>query len=372
MELEEIRQTVRTFALKEIPPLQNSEHGNQFPESLWKKIGEAGLAGINVPEDFDGIGLTATAIMTVIEELAKIDLGPAIFLGVHSMVSGIVLRHGTDAQKKKYLPQLASGKMLGAFALTEPQAGSDAAELKSFAEKKDGGFILNGQKCYITSAGSAGLYVVFAKTRTDAPARQSISAFLLEAPVQGLTVSAPEKKMGCELSPIASLYFDNIKLPADALIGTLHEGYKVALSGLAGGRINIAASANGLSSSAIELAKRHLLERVQFGQPLASFQGLQFMLADMMMQYEAARLLTLQAADELTTTKQSKMKASMAKCFATDSAMKITTDAVQLLGGAGYLKEYSVERLMREAKMLQIVEGTNQIQRMVIAKEILA
>lgn len=369
MELSEIRETVRTFATKEIPQSHDLPHG--FPDNLWLKIGETGLAGINIPENFGGIALDPVGIMAVMEEIAKVNTGPSIFLGVHSMVSGIINKFGNDAQKKKYLPKLASGEMLGAFALTEPQAGSDASKLKSFAEKTSNGFILNGEKCYITSAGSAQVYVVFAKTKNDGDPKKSISAFLVEAPIDGLTISAPEKKMGCELSPIASLYFSNIKLSSDSLIGELNEGYKVALSGLAGGRINIAACANGISFTAIELAKKHLLEREQFGQKLSQFQGLQFMVADMMMQYEAASLLTMSAAEELRDKKESRVKASMAKCFATDAAMKISTDAVQLLGGAGYLKEYAVERLMRDAKMLQIVEGTNQIQRMVIAREAL-
>lgn len=368
MELREIQDTVRTFAAKEIPQSHDLPQG--FPDKLWQKIGESGLAGINVPESYGGIALDPVGIMTVMEEIAKVNTGPSIFLGVHSMVCGIISKFGNESQKKKFLPKLATGEMLGAFALTEPQAGSDASKLKSFAEKTSDGFNLNGEKCYITSAGSGQVYIVFAKTKNDGDPKKSISAFILEAPVDGLTISNPEKKMGCEMSPIASLYFSNIKLASESLIGELNDGYKVALSGLAGGRINIAACANGISHTAIEFAKKHLLEREQFGQKLANFQGLQFMIADMVMQYEAAKLLTINAAEELRDKKESRLKASLAKCYATDAAMKITTDAVQLLGGAGYLKEYTVERLMRDAKMLQIVEGTNQIQRMVIAREV--
>jgi hypothetical protein len=289
------------------------------------------------------------------------------------MVSGLIERFGDTSQKEHYLPRLARGELLAAFALTESQAGSDASALKMSATRDGDDYILNGSKIYITSGGFADLYIVFAKTAPDLGAK-GISAFLVEHNAPGLSFGAAERKMGCELSPICSLFFDNVRVSRSALVGGEHAGYSVALGGLAGGRINIAACANGLSSTAIERATQFMKERSQFGRPIAEFQGLQFMLADMKIMLEAAELLTWQAAQERDIRPESEHNTtfpSYAKCFATDAAMKITTDAVQLFGGAGYLEDHGVEQLMRDAKMLQIVEGTNQIQRVVIAREML-
>jgi alkylation response protein AidB-like acyl-CoA dehydrogenase len=292
------------------------------------------------------------------------------------MVSGLLNRSANQQQRQELLPKLASGELLAAFALTEPHAGSDAQALTTEAQILADGFKLRGSKCYITSAGFADLFLVFARTTNDSGS--GISAFVVDKSTPGLTIGAPEKKMGAELSPIASLYFEDARIPHSALVGELHSGFKVALSGLAGGRVNIAACANGLSRAAIDAAVAHLKERKQFGKALAEFLGLQFMLADMHQRLQAALLLTERAAEEIDAAKSSpaqktntRLMSSVAKCFATDAAMSITTDAVQLLGGAGYIKEYQVERYMRDAKMLQIVEGANQIQRMIIAKELL-
>ncbi|MBN8549090.1 MAG: acyl-CoA dehydrogenase family protein [Deltaproteobacteria bacterium] len=370
-ELQEMRESVRKLAHKLIPQFRSSEFYNTVPRRLFSSFAELGLAGLSIPEDYDGIAASAATSAAVLEEVAAVDLGPAIFISVHSMVSGIIARGGSEDQKRRYLPKMSSGEFLGAFALTEPSAGSDARNLKSSAKRDGDTFILNGSKCYITSAGWADLYVTFAKTSENG--EEGISCFIVEANTPGLIISSPEKKMGCELSPIASLTFENMRLAKSQLLGTLHKGYATALGGLAGGRVNIAACANGLSRTAIEKAVAHLNERQQFGSKLMEFQGLQFMLADMQMKYEAARLLTLNAADLLdqaTKSPEARMAPSIAKCYATDAAMQITTDAVQLLGGAGYIKDYDVERLMRDAKMLQIVEGTNQIQRMLIAREL--
>jgi len=367
----EMRDSVRKLALKEIPKFQNEKNYNLVPRELFGLFAELGLAGMTVSEEFGGLELTPGTNLIVVEEIAAVDCGSAIFLSVHNMVCGIIQRSANPAQKKKYLNSLASGKLLGAFCLTEPSAGSDAAALKTEAKADSSGFILNGEKCYITSAGFADLYLVFART-TPAGGKDGISAFLVEKGAAGMTISSPEKKMGAELSPIASINFSDCKVPQDALLGELNSGYRIALSGLAMGRLSIAACANGISRSAIELAHSHLTQRSQFGQKLIEFQGLQFMLADMKMLCEAARALTFSAANDYEADpkhSRNKINTSMAKCFASDSCMQIATDAVQLLGGAGYIKEYKVERLMRDAKMLQIVEGTNQIQRMLIARE---
>lgn len=360
--MDELVEVTKVFAEKEIPKYQTDEHYNTLPKKLWNSLAKQGLTGINISEKYNGLGCNANICAKIYKEISKVDLGPAIFLSVHSMVSGIIERYGSEEQKKHYLPKLSSGEFLGAFALTEPTAGSDASNLKTKAINTGDSYTLNGEKCYITSAGFADVYLVFAKLD------ENISAFLVDKDAKGLSISPPEKKMGCELSPIASLTLTNVETK-NILNG---DGYKIALSGLSSGRINIAACANGISESAIELAKAHLSERTQFGEKLKSFQGLQFMHADMIILLEASKAITEKAALELTNKGDSRLLASASKCFATDSCMKITTDAVQLLGGAGYIKDYKVEKLMRDAKMLQIVEGTNQIQRMVIARAALS
>lgn len=354
-----------------LPHYQKPEFYNSLPRGLFQVFADAGVTALTVDEKFGGSSSGPRVFAAALETIAKFDVGPAIFLSVHSMVEGIIGRFGNERQKADILPRLSSGESLGAFALTEPNAGSDASSLSCQAVEDAGGYRLKGTKCYITSAGFADIYLVFAKSGGETS--QGISAFLVPASTPGLTFGPPEKKMGAELSPIASLFFDDALIPKENLLGTEGEGYRIALSGLAGGRINIAACANGLSSAAIELAIKHLNEREQFGSPLIQFQGLQFMLAEMYMKFEAARSLTKRAIEEIEAglgNGEVKLSSSMAKCFATDAAMAITTDAVQLLGGAGYIKEYTVERLMRDAKMLQIVEGTNQIQRIIIAREL--
>jgi len=372
-----IVETVERLCREEFHKYQNDTYYNTIPKALLTALGSVGLGGLAIPEEFGGLDASAVTSAKVFETMARFDAGPAIFVSVHAMVSGLISRFGSVTQKKDILPQLASGDMLGAFALTEPHAGSDAQALTTEARQVEGGFRLKGSKCYITSAGFADLYVVFARTPTTSGASE-ISAFIVPATTAGLTIGKPEKKMGAELSPIASLFFEDAIIPDTALLGELHNGFNVALSGLAGGRVNIAACANGISLAAIQAATAHLKERKQFGKALADFQGLQFMVADMYQRLRAAQLLTEQAAYELDLARLKgsgatniKLSSSAAKCFATDAAMAITTDAVQLLGGAGYIKEYAVERYMRDAKMLQIVEGANQIQRMIIAKELL-
>jgi len=371
-----VLETVTRLCQSEIPKYQHEQFYNTVPRSLFTAMCEVGLGGLSIPEQYGGIGASALTTAAVFETISRYDIGPAIFLSVHAMVSGIINRYGSDEQKTAYLPKLASGEILAAFALTEPQAGSDTAAIATEAKESTGGFSLRGNKCYITSAGFADLYLVFARTQ-DSP-DPHLSAFLMPANTPGLTWGKPEKKMGGELSPIGSLFFDDARVSPSALLGPLHGGQKVALSGLAGGRINIAACANGISRAALEDSVAYVKERHQFGHALAQFQGLQFMLADMHMKLEASQLLTLKAAEDLDllalgqgSADKIKISSSSAKCFATDSAMENTTNAVQLFGGAGYIKDYTVERYMRDAKMLQIVEGANQIQRVIIARELL-
>jgi alkylation response protein AidB-like acyl-CoA dehydrogenase len=369
-----VLETVHRVAAAEIGKYQRPEYYNTVPRELFRALCDAGLGGLSIPEEHGGIQASASTTAAVMEALARYDLGPAIFVSVHAMVSGLLSRFGTKEQKDRYLPAMATGDILAAFALTEPNAGSDAAALSTEARLEGDRYILKGNKCYITSAGFAELYLVFARTQNGKDS--GISAFLVPENTPGMTIGKPEHKMGCELSPIASLFFDQAEVSKDALLGPVNSGFKVALAGLAGGRVNIAACANGLSRSALDIAMNHIRERKQFGKALAEFQGLQFMVADMYSKLEAARLLTYKASGEIDRDRSgekadTKLSSSVAKCFATDAAMSITTDAVQLLGGAGYIKEYQVERLMREAKMLQIVEGANQVQRMIIARELL-
>jgi acyl-CoA dehydrogenase len=372
-EQQEIRENVRKLARDKIPHFQGEKEHTALPRELFNAFAQLGLTGLCIAEKYGGLGEGLVTSTTVLQEIARVDLGPAIFLSVHNMVAGLIERFASEEQKLHYLPRLARGEILGAFALTEAQAGSDAAALKTTATKQGDNYIINGSKIYITSGGFADLYIVFAKTDLAAGSR-GISAFLVDSNSAGLSYSPPEKKMGCDLSPICSLYFDQVTVDKKQLVGQENHGYGVALGGLAGGRINIAACANGLATEALSRATHFLKERSQFGKQLSEFQGLQFMLADMQMQLEAAELLTWQAAREKDLFPESSHNLSypsLAKCFATDAAMKITTDAVQLYGGAGYIREHTVERLMRDAKMLQIVEGTNQIQRLVIAREML-
>lgn len=367
----EMRESVKRLAIREIPKFQNAKYYGTVPRNLFESFAGLGLAGLAIEEQYGGIHVSYYSIQSAIEEIAAVDCGCAVFLSVHSMISGILQNFANKEQKEKYLPQLSSGKMLGAFALTEPSAGSNAANLRTTATPNTDGYTLNGDKCYITSAGFADIYVVFARLPGSQGA-DGICAFALEKNTPGLKVGKVEHKMGAELSPIASLQFDSVQVKADQRIGDQGAGYRIANSGLSGGRINIAACANGISRSAINIALKHLQEREQFGQKLIDFQGLQFILADMRMKLEAARLMTVNAALELDRDRKARhtrLTSSMAKCYASDAAMSITTDAVQLLGGAGYIHEYQVERLMRDAKMLQIVEGTNQIQRVIIARE---
>lgn len=371
-EQSEIRESVRRLARSEVPRFQKEQFYSTVPRELFKLLGSIGLTGLSIEEQYGGSSSDAETISLVIEELARIDAGPAVFLSVHLMSSKLIQRYGTDKQKKDYLPGMASGDLLGAFALSESSAGSDAAALKTKFVKSVDSYCVNGSKCWITSAGFADLYVTFARAEGNTN-KDGISAFIITPDSKGFTVGAPEKKMGCELSPIGTLEFENCSLPDTSLLGAEGRGYAIALSGLAGGRVNIGSCAIGISEAALAKAHAHLQEREQFGKKLIDMQGLQFMLADMKIKLEAARMLTWRAARTLSTDPDAlnaRIHPSIAKCFASDACMQITTDAVQLMGAAGYMKDYEVERLMRDAKMLQIVEGTNQIQRLLIAREL--
>jgi alkylation response protein AidB-like acyl-CoA dehydrogenase len=329
-----------------------------------------GLLGITIPEEYGGGGMDHTAFAILIEEISRFCASTAVIIDVHTSVGmEPILVYGTEAQKQRWLPRLASGELLGAFALTEPGAGSDAASLRTTAKTVDGGYVLNGSKTFITNLGRAGTYIVMA--RTGAPGATGVSAFVVEAGTPGLRCGRAFDKMGLNGSPTGELHLEDCRVDADALLGREGQGFAIAMSALDAGRIGISAQALGLAEGALEDAIEYLRQRQQFGQPLVEFQGLQFMLADMATQVEAARLLVYRAAALCDAGQPFTREASMAKLFCTDTAMRVTIDAVQLLGGYGYIEEYPMARRMRDAKASQIYEGTNQVQRVVIARQLL-
>lgn len=366
-ELRELGSVVAKYAQERAS--RHADDEIEYRRADFEDMAKLGLSGMSLPEKFGGTDFDALSIATALFEISRAEMGPAIYLSVHLMVCKLISSWIEDDTHLALLQDMAAGKKLGAFALTEASAGSDASALKTSAISQGDAYLLNGEKIYITSSGQADVYLVFARTSDEG--KRGISAFIVPATSEGISFGAKEGKMGCEGSPIASVLFENCRVPQSAMLGKAGDGYKIALSGLNGGRVNIAAAACGVSAHALELATSYAQERKQFGKPISDFQGLQFMLADMAIRLRASIELTRNAAALLDHGTSSNGPASIAKCFATDSAMAITTDAVQIFGGAGYLRDYPVEGLMRDAKMLQIVEGTNQIQRLVISRELL-
>ncbi len=363
----ELRELTRKFAQKELAPLiEEDERNETFRPEIIRKLGELGLTGIPTPEEFGGAGLGYQEYICVIEEIAAVNLGYAISVAVTGLPQLILSKFGTAEQKAKYIPGLASGTAIGGFALSEASSGSDAGSLRTTAKREGDHYLVNGTKLWITQGGFSETLILMA--RTGGPGPKGVSAFILEKGMEGFTTGKREKKMGIHTSHTMELVLNNVKIPVKNRIGEEGEGFKVAMSALDGGRITIGASALGISRSALAVAKNHALERQQFGKPLMEFQGISFMLADMATALEASRLLVWQAAWLRDEGKPFSKQASMAKLFASDSAMKITTDAVQVLGGSGYTQDFPAERYMREAKVLQIVEGANQVQRTVIAR----
>ncbi|HAR42618.1 MAG TPA: acyl-CoA dehydrogenase [Bdellovibrionales bacterium] len=365
----ELRDLTRKFARKEILPLvEEDEHNEHFRPELIAKLGELGLTGIPVPEDFGGAGMGYQEYICAIEELAAVNTSYAISVAVTGLPQVILNLFGNAEQKAKYIPPLAAGQAIGAFALSEASSGSDAGSLRTVAKKEGNEYILNGTKLWITQGDTASTVMVMA--RTGGPGTKGVSAFIVEKGTPGFSCGKREKKMGCSISHTMELIFNNCRIPAANLVGNEGDGFKVAMTALDSGRITIAATALGVARGALESAVAHSREREQFGKPIGEFQGVSFLLADMAVQLDAARLLVNRAAWLKDNGLPHSKEAAMAKLFATDMAMKVTTDAVQVLGGSGYTKEFPVERYMREAKVLQIVEGTNQIQRVVIARSL--
>lgn len=367
-----IQQAARDFAQQELKPgvIERDEH-QKFPAEQVKKLGELGFLGMMVSEKYNGSGLDAISYVLVMEELSKIDASASVVVSVNnSLVCYGLETYGNEAQKEKYLKPLASGEKIGAFCLSEPEAGSDATSQHTTAEDKGEYYLLNGTKNWITNGSSASTYLVIAQTHPELK-HKGINAFIVEKGAEGFTIGPKENKMGIRGSDTHSLMFNDVKVPKENRIGEDGFGFKFAMKTLEGGRIGIAAQALGIAQGAFELATNYAKQRKSFGKAIAEHQAISFKLADMATQIEAARLLVYKAAWLKDQGLPYTQAGSMAKLFASKVAMDVTIEAVQVHGGYGFVKEYHVERLMRDAKITQIYEGTSEIQKMVIAREVI-
>ncbi|MEH7501160.1 acyl-CoA dehydrogenase [Neobacillus drentensis] len=369
-EQEMMRKMVRDFANNEIAPfIENMEKG-EFPREILRKMGELGLMGIPVPEKYGGAEMDFTSYIIAINELSKVSATVGVILSVHTSVcTNPILYFGSDEQKNKYVPKLASGEFLGAFCLTEPSSGSDAASLKSRAVKKGDHYVINGSKVFITNGGEADVYIVFANTNPELGSK-GISAFIVEKNTPGFIVGKDEKKMGLHGSRTVQLTFEDMQVPVENLLGAEGEGFKIAMANLDVGRIGIATQALGIAEAALSAATTYAMDRQQFGKPIAAQQGIGFKLADMATSVEAAKLLVYRAAYLRTHGLKCTLEALMTKLFATKTAVEVTTEAIQVFGGYGYTEDYPVERYFRDAKITEIYEGTSEIQRIVISKHL--
>ena len=376
-EQEALREAVRALADDKIAPrAAEVDQTAEFPWDVYEALVKADFHAVHVPEEYGGAGADAIATAIVIEEVARACASSSLISAVNKLGTVPIMLAGSASLKERYLPPVARGDGMFSYALSEPEAGSDAAAMRTRAVRDGDRYVLNGVKRWITNAGISKFYTVMAVTAPSAGAN-GISAFVVEASDEGFSYGAPEHKLGIKGSPTRELYFDNCAIPADRLIGEEGEGFRIALRTLDHTRITIAAQALGIAQGALDYALGYVKERKQFGRPVADFQGLQFMLADMAMKLEAARQLTYAAAAKSDRAMAGERVedltffSSACKCLASDVAMAVTTDAVQLLGGYGYVSDYPVERMMRDAKITQIYEGTNQIQRMVMARQLL-
>lgn len=368
-EQEQLRRLVEEFAVREVKPYLEKNGKEEFPWAMFRKLGELGLAAIPFPAEYGGGGLDYTSYALALEEFSRLGTSLGGVLAVHGLPQLIINKFGTDEQKQKYLHAMARAELLGAFALTEPHAGSDAQAIITRAELKGDSYVLNGQKIWITHGGLADVYLVMAVT-TKGIGSKGISAFIVEKETPGLSFGKRLRPMGLP-HHTCEVFFEDCTIPKANLIGNEGDGFKVAMTALDSGRITVAATSVGLAQSAFDYALRYTLERKAFGKHIGEFQGIQFMLADMAAAIESARLVMRKAAYLRDRGLPFNIEASMAKLLATDAAMKVTTDAVQIYGGYGTSEDYPVQELFREAKIGQIVEGTNQIQRMLIARELL-
>ncbi|CAM5273126.1 acyl-CoA dehydrogenase family protein [Streptomyces violaceorubidus] len=361
---------VRDIAQREIAPSAAEEEGTgRFPREVFTLLSDAGLLGLPYDPEFGGGEQPYEVYLQVLEELAAARLTVGLGVSVHTLASYALAAHGTKEQQAEHLPAMLGGGLLGAYCLSEPASGSDAASLRTRAVRESGGdWVITGTKAWITHGGIADFYTVMARTGEEGP--RGITAFLVPGDAEGLSAAVPEKKMGLKGSPTAQIHLDGVRVPDARRLGDEGQGFAIALSALDSGRLGIAACAIGVAQAALDAAVSYAGERRQFGKPIADFQGLRFMLADMATQIEAGRALYLTAARLRDAGLPFAKQAAMAKLHCTDTAMRVTTDAVQILGGYGYTADFPAERYMREAKVLQIVEGTNQIQRMVIARHL--
>jgi len=365
---QDVLDMLHDFAVKEVAPIAAEVDENErFPEETWHKLADMGMMGIAYPEEYGGAGMSYLTYIAACEELAKHCATTSVMVSAHSsLCCWPISEYGTEEQKKKYLPKLCSGEWLGAFGLTEPGAGTDAAMQKTVAEDKGDHWLLNGSKIFITNAGFAHVFVIMAMTDKSL-GNKGISAFIVERDTPGFKVGTHEKKMGIRGSSTCELVFEDCKIPKENLLGELGKGFKVAMSTLDGGRIGIGAQALGIAQAAIDECVKYTNERVQFGKPIWAFQNTQFQLADMQAKVDAARLLIYRAAQAKQDHEPYSHLAAMGKLYASEAASDVTRRALQLTGGYGYTREYPFERFMRDAKITEIYEGTSEVQRMVIA-----
>jgi alkylation response protein AidB-like acyl-CoA dehydrogenase len=365
-----LQKMVREFARNEIAPFVERMEAGEFPRPILEKMGELGFMGIPISESYGGSGLDFASYILAIHELSKVSAAIGVILSVHTSVgTNPILYFGTEEQKQKYIPKLASGSYLGAFCLTEPHAGSDAASLKTRAERKGADYLLNGSKAFITNGGEADTYIVFASTDL-LQGTNGISAFIVEKGTPGFIIGKDEQKMGLHGSRTTSISLEDCLVPAENRLGMEGEGFKIAMANLDAGRIGIAAQSLGIAEAALEEAAAYAKTRVQFGKPISSQQGISFKLASMATNIEAAKLLTYRAAYLRSQNLPCGKQASMAKLFASSTAVETAIEAIQVLGGCGYTKDYAAERYFRDAKVCEIYEGTSEIQRIVISKQL--
>ncbi|MEA4895725.1 MAG: acyl-CoA dehydrogenase [Oscillospiraceae bacterium] len=367
-EEQEILEMLHDFCLKEIKPLAAElDEQERFPEETYHKLAAMGMMGISAPEEYGGAGLSYLSYIAACEDIAKYCAATSAMFSAHSsLCAWPINEYGTEQQKEKYLTPLASGEKLGAFALTEPTAGTDAAGQMTTAEDKGDHWLINGSKIFITNGSYAEVYIVFAMT-DKALGNKGITAFILEKGMEGFTFGTKEKKMGIRGSATYELIFNNVRVPKENLLGELGKGFKIAMNTLDGGRIGIAAQALGIAQGAIDETVEYVKERVQFGKKICQFQNTQFQLADMQTKVDAARLLVYRAAQAKQDHEPHSHLAAMAKLFASETASDVTRRCLQLYGGYGYTREYPIERMMRDAKITEIYEGTSEVQRMVIS-----
>jgi alkylation response protein AidB-like acyl-CoA dehydrogenase len=369
-EAHDLIELVRDIATEQLAPrVDEAEAQAEFPRDVFTLLGKTGLLSLPFDEDVGGAGQPYEVYLQVLEEIACVWMSVACDLSVHTLSASAIANHGSQRQRAELLPGMLGGEQLGAYALSEPQAGSDVSAIMTKAVRSADEYVLDGTKAWISHGPDADFWLLFARTSDDP--RRGLSAFHVPAGTPGVSFGSPEKKMGMNASHTTQVVFDGARIPADLLIAEEGEGMAIALGALDSGRLGIAACATGLAQGALDLAAGYAQERQQFGHPIAEFQGVQFMLADMAAAVDSARATYLHAARLRDAGKRFSRPASVAKLVATDTAMKVTTDAVQVLGGYGYTRDFAAERYMREAKVTQIFEGTNQIQRLVIARSLL-